>query len=111
MPLTPDVTAMTITTITSNQNYDVARQAPGRRGWEVSRLLGPVPDRGTVMLLASTAGERDLPEGHRVWPRIPGWTAELGLTAPDAITRISEPPEWTSNQEHATSRADSEAGL
>jgi hypothetical protein len=73
MPLTPDVTAMTITTVTSNQNHDVARP--------------------------------------RVWPRIPGWAAELGLTAPDAITRASEPPERTSNQEPATSRADPETGL
>lgn len=46
------------------------------------RLPGPVLDRGTVMLLAGMAGERDLPEGRRVPPRIPGWGARLGLTAP-----------------------------
>jgi hypothetical protein len=48
--------------------------------------------------LADTVGERDLPEGHRVWPRIPGWAGEPGLIAPDAITRAPEPPEKTSNQ-------------
>jgi hypothetical protein len=52
-----------------------------------------------------------LPEGHRVWPRIPGWAAEPGRTAPAAITPAPEPPEKTSNQEHSTSRADPEAGL
>jgi hypothetical protein len=108
MTLTPDVTVITIT---SDQNPHAARQAPGRRGWEVSRLPGPVLDCGTAMLLADTVGERDLPEGHRVWPRIPGWAAEPGLAARDAITRASEPPERTSNPEHATSRADPEAGL
>jgi hypothetical protein len=108
MTLTLDVT---VKTITSDQDPHAARQASGRCCWEVSRLPGPVLDPGTVMLLAGTAGERDLPEAHRVWPRIPGWAAEPGLTAPAAITRASEPPDRTSNQEHATSRADPEAGL
>jgi hypothetical protein len=108
MTPTPDVTAMTIT---SDQNPLAARQAPGGRGSEVSRLPGQVPARGTAMLLADTVGERDLLEGPRVWTHIQGWAAELGLTAPDGITRASEPPDKTSNQEHATSRADPEAGL
>ena len=108
MTLTPDVTTMTTT---SDQNPHAARQAPDGHGWEVSQLPGQAPDRGTAMLLAGTAGERDLPEGNRVWPRIPGWAAEPGLTAPDAITRAPEPAERTSNQEHAASRADPEAGL
>jgi hypothetical protein len=108
MALTPDVTVMTIT---SDQDPHAARHAPGRRGWEVPRLPGPVPDHGTAMHLADTAVERDLPEGHRVWPHIPGWAAKPGLTTPYAITRASEPPERTSNQEHATSRADPEGGL
>jgi hypothetical protein len=106
--MTLDVTIMTIT---SDQNRHAARQAPARHSREVSRLPGQALDRGTAMLLTGTAGERDLPEGHRVWPRIPGWAAEPGLTAPGAITQAPEPPEKTSNQEHATSRADPEAGL
>jgi len=108
MTLTPDVTTMTIT---SDQNPHAARQAPGGHGREVSRLPGQALDRGTAMLLADTAGAPDLPEGHRVWPRIPGWAGEPGLTAPGAITRAPEAPEKTSNQEDATSRADPEAGL
>jgi hypothetical protein len=89
MTLTLDVT---VKTNTSDQDPHAARQAPGRCCWEVARLSGPVLERGTAMLLAGTAGERDLP-------------------VPDAITRASEPPKRTSNQEHATSRADPEAGL
>ena len=108
MTLTPDVTTMTIT---SDQNPHAGRQAPGGHGWEVSRLPGQALDRGTAMLLADMAGGRDLPEGNRVWPRIPGWAAEPGLTAPGAITRAPEASEKTSNQEDATSRADPEAGL
>ena len=111
MTPTPDATVMTITTITGDQNPRAARQAPGGHGWEVSRLPGQALDRGTAMHLADTVGERDLLEWHRVWPHIQGWDAELGLTAPDAITRASGPPEKTSNQEYATSRADPEAGL
>ena len=44
------------------------------------------------MLLADLSGEGDLDEGHRLWPHIEGWAAELGLTGPDAITRTSQPP-------------------
>ncbi len=32
------------------------------------------------MLLADLSGEGDLDEGHRLWPHIEGWAAELGLT-------------------------------
>ena len=106
--MTLEVTTMTFT---SDQNPYAARQASGGRGWEVSRLAGQALDRGTAMLLAGTAGGRDLPEGHLVWPRIPVWAAGPGLTAPGAITQAPEPPEKTSNQEHATSRDDPEAGL
>ena len=108
MTLTPDVTTMTIT---SDQNPHAARQASDSHGWEVSWLAGQALDRGTAMLLADTASARDLPEGHRVWPHIPGWAGEPGLTAPGAITRAPEAHEKTSNQEDATSRADPEAGL
>jgi hypothetical protein len=106
MTLTPDVT-----TITSDQNPHAARQAPGGHGREVSRLPDQALDRGTAMILTDTAGGRDLPEGHRVWPHIPGWATEPGRTAPDTITRAPEPPEKTGNQEHATSRAGPPTGL
>jgi len=57
----------TMRSAVQEQNPYAARQAPGRRGWEVSRLPGPVLDRATAitaMLVAGTAGERDLPAGH-----------------------------------------------
>ena len=44
------------------------------------------------MVLADTTAEPDLREGHRLWPHIQSWAAELGLTAPDAIAQASQPP-------------------
>ena len=89
----PEVTAMTLTindtTMTSDQTAHAARQAPGpQHGWEVSWLPGQILDRNTAitaMILADTAAEEDLHEGHRLWPHIQSWAAELGLTGPDAI--------------------------
>jgi hypothetical protein len=37
------------------------------------------------MTLADTTAEPGLAVGHRLWPHIQSWAAELGLTAPDAI--------------------------
>jgi hypothetical protein len=84
------------TTITSDQNPHTARQTPGRtHQWEVSWLPGQVLDRNTAitaMVLADTAGSGELPAGHRLWPHIQSWAAELGLTGPEAIARTSQPP-------------------
>ena len=84
------------TTMTSDQTAHTARQAPGRQhGWEVSWLPGQVLDRNTAitaMILADIAGEGDLHEGHRLWPHIQSWAAELGLTGPDAIARPPSRP-------------------
>ena len=44
------------------------------------------------MILADTVTERDLAEGHRLWPHVQSWAGELSLTAPGAITRASQPP-------------------
>ena len=72
MTLTSDDTAMT-----SDQTGHTARQAPGRQHeWEVSWLPGQIMDRNTAitaMILADTAGEADLHEGHRLSPHIEGW--------------------------------------
>jgi hypothetical protein len=71
------------------------RPAPGHPGaWEVSWLPGQLLDRNaaiTAMILADIAGSGDLRAGDRRWPHIEGWAAELGLTAPDALARISQP--------------------
>jgi len=73
-----------------------ARPAPGRQHqWELSWLPGQTLDRNTAittMVLADTVAEPDLNQGHRLRPHIQSWAGELGLTAPDAITRISQPP-------------------
>jgi hypothetical protein len=84
------------TTMTSDQTPHTARLAPGRpHHWEVSWLPGRTLDRNTTitaMILADTAAQTDLHDGHRLWPHIQSWAAELGLTGPDAITQISQPP-------------------
>ncbi len=83
------------TIMSSDQTSHTARLAPGRQhDWEVSWLPGQVMGRNTAitaMILADTAAEEDLHEGHRLWPHIQGWAAELGLTGPDAIARVSQP--------------------
>jgi hypothetical protein len=103
------------TTITSDQNPHTARQAPGRPPqWEVSWLPGQAMDRNTAttaMVLADLTGQDDLHEGHRLWPHIQGWAAELGLTGPDAIARTSEPPRHLGpGQERASGQPDRGAG-
>ena len=83
------------TAMTSDRTAHTARPAPGRQHqWEVSWLPGQTLDRNaaiTAMVLADTTAEPGLREGHRLWPHIQSWAEELGLTAPDAITRISQP--------------------
>ena len=83
------------TTMTSDHTAHTARQAAGRNGWEVSWLPGHALDRNTAitaMILADVATTDDLHEGHRLWPHIQGWAAELGLTAPQAVAAASQPP-------------------
>ena len=94
-------------TMTSDQTDCTARHAPGRNGWEVSWLPGQTLDRNTAitaMFLAGTAAEPDLHEGHRLWPHIQGWAEEVGLTAPEAIARVSAPPGDTSRQQERIGR-------
>jgi hypothetical protein len=101
---------ITGTTMTSDHSAHTARQAPGREGgWEVSWLPGQVLDRNsavTAMILADTAAATDLHEGHRLWPHIQGWAAELGLTGPDAITMTAQPPVGPGHDHQPTARPD-----
>ena len=101
------------TAMTSDRTAHSARQSSSGRGWEVSWLPGQTLDRNTAitaMILADTAAERDLAEGHRLWPHIQSWAGELGLTAPEAIARASEPPSDPNRQhEQATRQPDREA--
>jgi hypothetical protein len=102
-------------TITSDQNPHTARQAPGRpHEWEVSWLPGQVLDRNsaiTAMVLADVAGSSDLHQGHRIWPHIQSWAAELGLTGPDAIAQASQPARGLDpGQERASGQPDGGGG-
>jgi hypothetical protein len=101
------------TTMTSDQTAHTARQSPSGPGWEVSWLPGQTLDRNTAitaMILADTAADRDLSEGHRLWPQIQSWAGELGLTAPDAIGQVSQPPsDPNCKQEQASRQPDREA--
>ena len=93
------------TTMTSDQTPHTARQAPSRHGWEVSWLPGQILDRNTAiaaMILADTTAETDLHEGHRLWPHIQSWAAELGLSGPEAVAAASQPPSDI-NREHEQS--------
>jgi hypothetical protein len=94
------------TTMTSDRHPHTARQAPGRTSWEVSWLPGQALDRNsaiTAMVLADTASS-DVHEGHRLWPHIQAWAEELGLTGPDAISRVAQPPGDPSRQKEPASR-------
>jgi hypothetical protein len=95
------------TAMTSDQTAHTARQVPDRNGWEVSWLPGQTLDRNTAitaMILADTTAERDLHEVHRLWPHIQSWAGELGLSAPDAIAQISQPPNDPNRQQEQAGR-------
>ena len=86
---------ITDTTVTSDQSAHTARQSPNGHGWEVSWLPGQTLDRNsaiTAMILADTTADDHVREGHRLWPHIQGWAAELGLTGTDAVAAISKHP-------------------
>jgi len=82
-------------TMTSDQTPHTARQEPSQRGWQVSWPPGRTLDRNsaiTAMILADSVTGTGMHEGHRIWPHIQGWAAELGLTGPDAVAAISQQP-------------------
>ena len=56
------------------------------------------------MTLADLVGEPDLREGHRLWPAVESWSAELGLSGTDALTRASPPPPTAVRQPEAPGR-------
>jgi len=95
------------TAMTGDHTAHTARRALGRPGWEVSWLPGQTLDRNSVitaMTLADTTAEPGLGEGHRLWPFVQSWAAELGLTAPAAIAKTSQPPGGISRQHEQASR-------
>src|SRR5690242_8242908 len=96
-------------TMTSDQSPHTARQAPGHRhGWEVSWLPGQILDRDTAitaMILADIAATGDIHPYHRLWPAVQSWSAEVGLTGPDAIARAAQPPHATREPQPADPQA------
>ena len=61
----------------------------------MSWLPGHTLDRNsaiTAMVLADTSADDRVREGHRLWPHIQSWAAELGLTGTDAVAAISQLP-------------------
>ena len=104
---------ITDTAMTSDRSGCTARHSPDRNGWEVSWLPGQVLDRNTAitaMTLADTAAEHDLHDRHPLWPHIQSWAEELGLTAPGALSRVSQPPDsMSTGKDFAAEPADPEA--
>lgn len=101
------------TAMTSDRSHCTARHSPDRNGWEVSWLPGRILDRNTAitaMTLADIAAEHDLHDGHRLWPHFQSWAEELGLTAPGALSRVSQPPgSMSAGKAPAAEPADPEA--
>jgi hypothetical protein len=91
--------------ICSDHSLHAARLVPGdRHAWEVSWLPGRHMDRNsaiTAMVLADLTFPGDMDTGHRLWPHVEGWAAELALTAPEALTQIASPPRWGDIAQHA----------
>ena len=65
-------------------------------GWTVSWLPGRTLTRDqatTAMVIANIIGGRGVPRADDpIWLHLDGWAAELGLTAPAAVARVSRPP-------------------
>jgi hypothetical protein len=102
------------TSMSSDQSGHTAAHLPDRGGWEVSWLPGQILDRNTAitaMILADTTTEPHLHEGHRLWPHIQSWAAELGLTGPEAVAAASQPPPdgIHHDEKHAGGQLDREA--
>jgi hypothetical protein len=61
------------------------------------------------MTLAEAVARDEVNPGYRLWPHIEGWAAELGLTAPDALTWISQPSGRIGGEKEAAEPEDPEA--
>ena len=99
--------------ISSDHTRHTARLLSGHEhAWQVSWLPGRLMDRNTAitaMTLAEVVATDEVNPGHRLWPHIEGWAAELGLTASDALTWISQPPVRVSSEKEAAEPEDPEA--
>ena len=100
--------------ISSDATRHTAHLVPGHEhAWYVSWLPGRLMDRNTAitaMTLAEVAATEEVNPRHRLWLPIEGWAAELGLTTPDALTRISQPPGRISSEKDAVPEDPEAAG-
>jgi hypothetical protein len=98
--------------MSSDRTLHTARLTAGdRHSWEVPWLPGRPMNRNsaiTAMMLADVTGHGDVDAGHRLWPHVSGWAAELALTAPEALTQLANPPRWA-NVGRSEAIADPEA--
>lgn len=83
--------------MSSDRTGHTAILVPGaQHTWVVSWLPGRHLDRDsaiTAMVIADASGPGGLHRGHRLWPHVENWAAELGLTAPTALAAVAaEPP-------------------
>ena len=82
--------------MSSDRTGHTARLVPGaQHTWVVSWLPGHHLDRNsaiTAMVIADVSGPGGLDRGHRLWPHIESWAAELGLTAPTALAAVAAEP-------------------
>ena len=84
--------------MTSDRSAHAGRLVPGaRHTWEVSWLPGRHLNRSeavTAMTIADMTANGDIRPGHRAWPHIENWAAELRMTGPEALDRVAAPPQW-----------------
>ena len=83
------------------------------QAWEVSWLPGQPLDRNTAItatILADVVASDTPQVGDRRWPHIQGWAAEVGLTAAEALARVSQPSGRTSADKDGDAEAEPEAG-
>ena len=92
------------------------RPSPGGiHAWEVSWLPGRHLDRNrpSPPWSSPTSPPADMHDRHRLWPHVEGWAAELGLTAPDALSLTAARPDRAPAEKTAerdARRDDPEAG-
>jgi hypothetical protein len=111
------VTAMALTinddSISGDHTQHTARLVPGPQGaWEVSWLPGRPLNRSaaiTAMVLADMAATRAPQPGDGLWPHVEVWATAVGLTAPEALARVSQPPGGISAGHDSATPSDPEA--
>jgi hypothetical protein len=84
---------ITDTSMTSPATRHTAIATGG--GWKVSWLPGRTLDRNqaiTAMTIADIVGGGVPRADDPIWMHLDGWAAELSLTAPAAVARVSQPP-------------------